>query len=438
MITYKFGHKTKLDIDDYIRQYNNVIRFSYNRFQENPEYKLNEVEDIVKDKMLNIELLDATMVKVAVMKGNSIKREKVIFGGKKNFIQRLLKKITREEWLKKRNMTVMLRGSSCDNKGNRKAELHIIEDNSILIKLNKTTHFSIILPKLNKEQKRSLCILQTLCEDNKSFFSLEISNDYINIIFDENILKKEKPATIKDRILSFDMNPNYVGVSITDWTTTDEKTIIYKEIISLKEINALQHNFYKTNKRKYETMHISKYIINLAKHYHAQIVAFEKLKMPPSDKKKGTNYNKLVNNYWLRLPLINNIKKRCNIENIRFQEVVAQYSSFIGQINHPDDYDSVAASIEIARRAFLFNKMYLEKSIPTGNIVYPKFNIGSLVLRWKDRLGDIPNNIDSWKKLYDLTKKSKSSYRLLFSPDTRRDSLRLLSHKSYTNRYICV
>jgi len=437
MITYKFRHQSKLDIDDYIRQYNNVVRFSYNRFQENPEFKLNEVEDIVKSKMNHIELLDATMIKVAVMKGSSIKREKVIFGGKKNFIQRLLKKITKEKWLETRNMPVMLRGSSCDNKGNRKAELHIIEDNSILIKLNKATHFSISLPKLNKEQKQNLCILQTLCEENKTFFSLEISNNYINIIFDENILKKEKPKSIKDRILNFDMNPNFVGLTITDWINADEKTIVYKEIISLKEINSLEHNFYKTNKRKHETMHIAKYIVELAKHHQVDIIAFEKLNIPPSNKKKGPNYNKLVNNYWLRAPLINNIMKRCNIENIRFQEVLPQYSSFIGQLNHPDDYDSVAASIEIGRRAFLFNKMYIEKSLPIGNIVYPKFNIGSLLLRWKDRLGNIPNNIDSWKKLYELLKKSKTSYRLLFSPN-QRDSLRLYSHNSYLHRYICV
>jgi hypothetical protein len=185
-------------------------------------------------------------------------------------------------------------------------------------------------------------------------------------------------------------------------------------------------------------MHISKYIINLAKHHQADLVAFEKLDMPASNKKKGKNFNKLVNNYWLRSPLVNNIKKRCNIENIRFQGVVAQYSSFIGQLNNPAEYDSIAASIEISRRAYLFVKMYIEQTKSIGNIVFPEFNIGFLNLHWKDRLGDTLNNIDSWKSLYLWFKKSKSSYRLLFSPEQRRDSLSLSSHNSYVNRYICA
>jgi hypothetical protein len=415
-----------------------VVRFSYNRFQENPEYKLNEIEDIVKSKMNNIELLDSSMIKVAVNKAKGIKKEKAIFGGRWNFIQRILKKITKEEWLKTRNMPVMLRGSSADNNGNRKAELHIIEDNSVLIKLNKDNHFSVTLPRLNKEQKRNLCFLQTLCEENRACFSLEISNEYIYIIFDENILKKENPDCIKDRILSFDMNPNYIGLSIIDWKNENEKTIIHKEIISLKEINDLEKSKYQTNKRKHETMHISKYIIGLAKYHKVETVSFEKLNMPSSNKKKGKNYNKLVNNYWLRSPLINNIKKRCNIENIRFQGVIPHYSSFIGQLNNPQDYDSIAASIEISRRSYLFIKMYIEQTKTIGNIVFPEFNVGFLNLHWKDRLGDILNNIDSWKSLYLWFKKSKSSYRLLFSPELRKDSLSLNSANSCVYRYICA
>lgn len=427
MITYKFKIQNHINIDDYIRQFNNVIRFAYNRFQENKRLSLSDVEKIVKSKMNNIEILDASLIKVAVNKAKSIKKENIIFGGKHNFFRRIKNLITKEEWLEYKNKPLMLRGSSCDNKGNRKAELNIVEDNSILVKLNKTTHFNIQLPRLNKKQKLLLSRLQLLCENNKGCFSLELNNNFVYIIFDERLVREDvRRNIIKDRILSFDLNPNYVGLSVVDWLD-DDKKIIHKEIIDIKNLNENKNR----NKIKHEIMHVSKYIINLALHYRINILAFEKLEIKSSNKKKGKKFNKLVNNTWLRNPLLNNIKKRCNLENIKFQEIVPQYSSFIGQLTNPEEVDSVAASIELSRRANLFNKIYITEELEKQDIIYPKFNIGFLMNRWKKDLENNLNNIKSWLELYDLFKKSKTSYRFLFSlKDFKGISLRLFSVKS--------
>jgi hypothetical protein len=149
MIAYKFKIQNKINIDDYIRQFNNVIRFSYNRFQENSKLSLSQVEKIVKQKMNNIDLIDSSLIKVAVNKSKGKHNKKnIIFGGKGNFIKRIKNLISKEDWKSLKNSPIELRGSKADNKGNRKAELNIIEDNYILIKFNKKTHFKIQLPKL--------------------------------------------------------------------------------------------------------------------------------------------------------------------------------------------------------------------------------------------------------------------------------------------------
>jgi hypothetical protein len=388
----------------------------------------------VKEKMNNIDMLDASLIKIAVNKAKGIDGDNVVFGGRYNMKRRSQQKITHEQWKKTRNLPILLRGSSSDTNGNRKAKLNVIEDNTILLKFSKSDHIKVQLPHMNKEQKRNLCLLQTLCEEHKACFSLEVSPDTVSIIFDENILRVERKSFVKDRILAFDMNPNYVGVSVIDWKAENEKNIIYKEIISIKDINDLDQNVYMTNKRKHETIHIAKYIMGLALHFQCQTVAVENLSLVSSDKMKGRKYNKLVNNYWIRNAFVNNIKKRCNIADVAFQEIAPQYSSFIGQFNNPDDYDSIAASIELSRRAFLFRKIYIEKIMKPQSIIFPVFNVDSLNFRWKDRLGDISCNIDSWISLYKWNKNSKSSYRVLFSPKGEK-FFKLNSWKSLTKRH---
>lgn len=432
MITFKFKIQNSIDISKYIQQYNNVLRFSYNRFQENKKIKQSEVENIVKTTMNNIELLDASTIKMTVTEAKNLKDKNIIFGGYSNFMRRKFKKITKEKWLDKRNVPLFLRGSSCDSFGNRKAKLEIIENNQVILKLNKNTHIPIQLPKISKKQKEQLSKLQVLCENHEACFSLKVDNTFIRISFDEKYLRKdEERKVVENRILAFDMNPNYIGLSIIDWTSDDNKIIIHKEVIDLSKLNTKKQSKYTNNKRKHETFNISRRIVNLAKHYSVEAVCFEKLSMPSKDNQKGKRFNRQVNNQWLRKALIQNIVKRCDIEGIKHQEVYAHYSSFIGQMMNSKDIDSVAASIEISRRGFNFLNKYIKKNENTANIMYPAFVPSKLPTRWKE-MAKCNDGADGWIPLYKAVKKSKSSYRFLFgdAPPDIFNSFRMSSVKS--------
>jgi len=434
MITYKYKIQNKIDISNQLIQYNNVIRFAYNRFKEEKDISQAHVEQKVKKIMNNIDSLDASIIKCAVSKARSLEiNKKIIFGGKILFNKLKYKKNSDKTiWNEKRNLTpLLLRGSASDNKGNRKATLDIIDNNQIILKWNKSNHTEIQLPRLNKNHLRQLSTLELLCSENKACFSIEVSSEFVYIIFDEKILNENNYEPKPNRYMSFDLNPNYIGLIVAD-----DNQVIYKEVIEMKGINKKD---IPNNKRKHEILEISKYVSELAKHFHVENVCFEKLNMKPQQHKKGKFYNRLVNNYWLRNLFSNNIKKRCNIIGMKIIEVLPQYSSFIGQINNPSDIDSIASAIELNRRAVLFDQIYIKKVLPKQDIIYPKFNIGSLATHWKEMLGNNLNNIKSWKDMYNVFKKSKTSYRFLFDLDKIQvDSFRFSSYKSFVNIHTFV
>lgn len=127
---------------------------------------------------------------------------------------------------------------------------------------------------------------------------------------------------------------------------------------------------------------------------------------------KGRTFNRLVNNSWNRFFFFNNLKKWCNLKNVKFQEISPEYSSFVGQIQNPTDYDMVAASMEIGRRAYLFKSIFLDKTKKKIGIMFPDFNLNQIATHWKEMLGDI-EGIKDWKALYRLIKNRNLSYRFL-------------------------
>jgi hypothetical protein len=464
MTTFCYDIQNEIDLSDYLLPFNSVVRFAYNRFRDEidrvdkaiakiklaakkrkelyPKEKLDKVElpepkltvdEIVRlaqSQLKNIDILDFSLLRYAVMKADSKKSiPKVVFGGRK--LKKALKfffykknpKVTKaelkEEYRYKRNYSpLFLVGCCSDSFGNRKAKLDIIDNNSVIIKLNRKAHFEVKLPKLSKQHLEQLTKLQELCNKNKACFSIEVNNKQISIIVDPVYLKLDRKSSfIENRILSFDLNPNYIGLTITDWHTEESKTIVHKEIIDITGITSLPHNSSdkskrKKNKRDYETSEINNHIINLALHYKCELVVFEKLDMDSKDLLKGKKLNRLINNCWNRTKLLQNLVKRCIINNIKYQEVIAMYSSFIGQMMNEAEYDSIAASLEISRRANKFNCAKKDNR-KIQDIVFPRFNVSALPTQWK-KMAKV-ESVTSWKELYRLIKKFKSRYRLLFS-----------------------
>ena len=430
MQTIKLPYKTedKSLIFEYQKQYSNCLHFMYNRV--NDGFKETTIKHLTIN---NISLLDSwfkqTCVKEALQINASNKNKKVIFGGKYNFIQRCKGYITKEQYKinKLSSLYSIGEGTNPSVKGNRKFHL---ESNlkTIIFKPNRNTKVELTLPNLRSNLLKTLSKLYNLQEQHKISISYKINQNFIYIIFDETILANVPIKTIDNRILSMDLNPNYIGWSIIDWKDENEFNIIDKGVYSIKSINDKEKEFkqlnlnyldYKrinlNNKRKFETLQISKELISKAIHYKVETISVENLDMKSSDKEKGRDYNKLVNNNWLRNILVNNLNKHCNLHHIKLIKVKPEYSSFIGNIlfrnlNLPD---MVLSSIELSRRAYEFNLQYLKKTKnKKKNIIFPDLDLYKNQLEKSlEELNLVVKDL-KWKDLYYFLKNSKIKYRV--------------------------
>jgi hypothetical protein len=405
VITIKKKHNITDDrLIDLLIKFNNVVRFSYSRRVKDKILNITELESIVKTKMQNIDCLDASWIKCAVKKSVELQTEnKLYFGGKANFFKKKYNKITTLD----KNMPMEMRGSSSD-KGNRKGKL---VNGNLIFKPYKGLEFEIKM-NLSKNERNLLSIIEEESKDKKNYFNIKINNEYIWISFNEPSIYSH--SFKKDRYLGIDLNPNYLALSIMD---KGEKEV-YKELIDLKLLNKLNKN-----KKQYELTQLNKRIIGLCKGYSVEFVCLEDLNIKTSNKGNGKKYNKLVNNDWNRNYFTNNLVKWLTINSIKHLFINPFYSSFIGQIKNEEDYDSIAASKEIALRGFLSKKININDYINN-------FLSSLVTTRWKKMLP----NVNTYKDLYDYykQKKSKNSYRFLFNDveKQRWSCLRLWFYKS--------
>ena len=132
--------KESLDIiRNYMRQYSSVQHFVYNRIQEGKLQK--DIKQQIK-LLNNIDLLDSWFIQCIFY--DIPKVDKVIFGGKKNYFQRLKNNISKEQFKSKRLSHLYSIGEVINKsvKGNRK--FHIEQDlENIIFKPNKSTKIII-------------------------------------------------------------------------------------------------------------------------------------------------------------------------------------------------------------------------------------------------------------------------------------------------------
>lgn len=284
MITIKLPIIEPIDISQYQKQYNNIVRYAHNRFIESKSQS--EVEKSIKSTMNNIDLMDASLIKSATDSAKSLNnKEKVVFGSKKNWQDYNKGLKSKQEYQICKLKPIMVRGSKLDNCGNRKFKLDIIKNNRIIFKPKKGIEIYAKLPKTKHHS--TLVKLQQLCELKQQYFTCALDNNYIYIIFDEVILKEKEYKGKHKRILALDLNPNYIAYVIVD-----NGNIIKKEIIGLKKLNDKGN----ANKKKFEDCEIVKRIIEVTKHYKVKHIVHEKLSINSSDKGKGKKFNKACNN----------------------------------------------------------------------------------------------------------------------------------------------
>ena len=440
-IKYQTDDQSLHIIQDYMKQYSSVQHFVYNRIQDNKSQK--DIKQQVK-QLNNVNLLDSWFVQCIFY--DIPKKQKIIFGGKKNYFQRLKNNISKEQFKLKRLSPIYSIGEVVNKsvKGNRK--FHIEQDlENILFKPNKLTKINLQLIGLNK-RKQILSKLYQKQERKEIKIAYKLDLEYIYIIFEETDIYNYETKFIKNRVLALDLNPNYIGWSIVDWKSEAEFNVIKSGVYSIKKLNDKDFNLknkeynsdskerkYISDKRNFETIQIVKNLINKSIYYKCQLISIEDLNIKTSDKELGKHFNKLVNNSWCRNIFINNLTKRCNIHNIKLLKVKSEYSSFIGNFlyRHLNLPDMVLASIEIGRRGYEFYNQYISKVKEIKkNIIRPNLSMfNKLYLKSLEEFKLQPIYKDLIE-LYNFFKKSKLKYRLSID-DFNLQFSRFTSSKSY-------
>ena len=452
-IKYTINDTDKLLLNDYIRQYNHVYRVAFNNLQSHKKNKLAELTNLN-----NIDLLDSWFIQSANYEVKTLYKlvgdKKVIFGGRKNFIKRCQNKISYDEYNSYRFQPLCSYGEKKSGTksvhGNRKFKLSY-DLTFITLKEKKT---KINLPiNLHSNIKYILKHIYTHQILDDTPITYKIDYNYVYIQFDESVIlnKNNNLDKIQNRVLSLDLNPNYIGWSIVDWKSENKFNIIKSGVYSIKKLNDKDFNLknkgysseskerkYISDKRTFETLQIVKNIVNKSIYYKCQLISIEDLSIKSSDLNKGKRLNKLVNNSWCRNAFVNNLTKRCNIHNIKLLKVKPEYSSFIGNflyrsLNLPD---MVLASIEIGRRGYEFYNQYISKTKDIKkNIVRPNLSMfNRLYLKSLEEFKLQPTYKDL-VELYYFFKKSKMMYRLSIDQFNLQFS-RLFSNTSYIE-YFC-
>ena len=175
------------------------------------------------------------------------------------------------------------------------------------------------------------------------------------------------------------------------------------------------------NKVKYEIFEICKIIEKLFKKWNCKYIFLEDLTIKSKEHSKGKNFNKMVNNQWIRKDFINNLEKRINNLCGKIFKVNPAYSSFIGNLIY-NYSDPINSSLEIGRRGY-------EVIIIKNKKFYPDIKL--VKDQWKEYL---TSNVNTWKEFFAVIKKSGVRYRVSLNKEF--NVLSLLSKKSKVSYYL--
>ena len=404
MKTIKLKIKNDINLTKELKEFNSIVRFSFNRFQEGLKEK--EVRSLVNELFKNNCWFNQFAIKVSQQLFKKHKDKKIIFGGKYLLKQYMKKLITKEEYSKAKLLPINIQGEAC-KKGNRLFNFDLV-NSKLTLKLSKKNHQEIEFCKPNKNQFIELSKIQELVENKQLTLTISLNNDYIWLTFDESLLNlQEKFQNLKsNRVLGLDLNPNYIGLSILEFNQNDEFKVIHKQVFDLSSLNITskkssedKSSKYLTNKRKFEIIQVCYEINKFMNYWKCSKLCIEDLNIKHSQTKNKI-FNRLCNNVWNRNLVVNKLKLLSNIFGYELIEVNPVYSSFIGNILYGNENtpDMIASSIEIARRGFKkFSKGWF----------YPIFSIERLNEQWKQTL----SGIEDWKSAFKEIKKSKLKYR---------------------------
>lgn len=404
----------------YMKNYNNVLRFTYNRIQEGIVLtkELTELQH-----SLNNIFIDSHFKNSAIYQAKAMMRPKVIFGGKKLFFDRMNGKIDKDEYQLRKLLPICSIGEA-NKKANRKFK--ILNADHVLFKPNKNIHICLRLISQGKSYKKKLERLISLQEAKQIAITYKLDLEYIYLSFDNSILEQSIYEVRKNRIIAIDMNPNYLGYSVVDWLNESEYKVVDEGVFDISSLNAKELSLKVSsrdrqkkrlkNKRDYEIIKIAYRLFDLCKHYKCECFSVENLSISTKDIGKGKKLNRLINNQWNRTRLVNIIKKLINASSTTLIKVKPEYSSILGNLIYRKEKlpDMVLSSIEIGRRAFELNNQYLLNiKARSKNIVFSKLEfVKSRISQSLEEL-DHPIEFETYRELFSELKKSKLKYRFL-------------------------
>ena len=302
--------------------------------------------------------------------------------------------------------------------------------------------------------KNILLKLQKMIDDRRLSISVMMTSSSINLIFDDELLhgyavdeksrkeavkriklehidknvqkkliketyvkffneQKEKKlwGKIKNRYLSIDLNPYYIGCSVLDCIGDEIKVIatFYYDLSAagkrLPKTASEEHRRHINNKRVHGITHIWKDVFETFSYYNCGHLVIEELNLK-NKILETKEANRQTKNIWHRTLTTNLINKYCNKLGIDKIEINPCYSSLIGNTQYNFFTDPVNASIEIGRRGI--GKYIKDK-------FYPQIDVGTItdtMIRLNPS-GDVPclKDCKSWVDINTKIKESGLRYR---------------------------
>ena len=388
--------------------FNRMVRYAFNRcIDSNGALQQKEVRWLVSEKFDNPSWLKQCAVKdgLAMYEVNKVQGSKtVVFGGLKNLTDYLKGKKTKKQYRDDKLLPITIQGEAPQH-GNRLFNFHF-DENYIVYKASKKEHYKIEFKKPRKNLLNELLQLQDLAKLKQLPITVKLNavKKKLYIIFDETQLNHEKYEYLKSRrVLSLDLNPNSIGVSILEFDeyNSEKFKVLHKYVISTLKLNRKNIS---ANKRRYELIKICHGLDKQINVWKCKKLCIENLNIKSYDKNKGKEFNRLCNNVWNRKLIITKLKMLSGIHGYDLVEVNPSYSSFIGNIlyGNKNTPDPVASSIEVGRRGYnKFKKGHFYPAVPVSH----QMSTGKQTL----------SGLSSWKDMYQKAKESKLKYRFLLS-----------------------
>jgi hypothetical protein len=240
----------------------------------------------------------------------------------------------------------------------------------------------------------------------------------------------------ENRSLAVDLNPEHIGFSIVEKQSDASLKVLHKGVLDCSKLNTRRglsstdpDQVAQNHKRRFELCELWKYLFRLATHYKVATFVSEDLDFKPeNDNTSSAEANRKTKNLWHRELTQNLIQKYCNILGIESVEVIAAYSSFVGNIRHAD-FDPISASLEIARRGIV--------KYTKGSSIFPPLLSQDVDTMYQFGL-DVPrDSVGSWKRAFGLFAASGLRYRRALDPTNVLDNY-LFSYKSCIKLYTIV